>query len=310
MEVTSPNLSQVTLPGGVDNTKSTDLEALRRVATQFEALLLTQLTASMNPSDEEGGLFSNSPGMGLSRQMFSEQLAQSMAQSGGIGLADMIMKQLTERAENKLKASLKDKGINVGSITGEASFGSSAKAVATEAEVLTGKEAGLAIHATRPRRVNAASTEFSAAPLERTNRVSEVLTVLNQPIQGALRSVFGPRRDPINGRMRFHKGIDLAARAGTPIGAAAEGTVVFSGRNKGYGNMVMIEHADGRRTLYAHAQRLFVKVGDQVRRGQTIAAVGSTGHSTGPHLHFEVRQGSVALNPLKNISNGLVLARR
>jgi peptidoglycan hydrolase FlgJ len=313
MEVTSPNLSQITLPGGVDNTKSPDLEALRRVATQFESLLLSQLTASMNPSEDEGGLFANSPGMGLSRQMFSEQLAQTMAQSGGIGLADMIMKQLTERAENKLKASLKDKGLNVASITGEASgFSNSAKVVATEAEVLSGKEAaGLTIHATRPRRVHAveANNLISASPLERSNR-AEALTVLNQPIQGNLRSVFGPRRDPINGRMRFHKGIDLAARAGTPIGAAAEGTVVFSGRNKGYGNMVMLEHADGRRTLYAHASRLFVKVGDQVRRGQTIAAVGSTGHSTGPHLHFEVRQGNVALNPLKNISNGLMVARR
>jgi flagellar protein FlgJ len=318
MSVPSLNLGQTTMPGAVDASKSPDLEALRRVATQFEALLLSQLTSAMNPSEDEGGLFGDSGGgMSVSRQMFSEQLAQSMAQSGGIGLADMIVKQMTERAENKLKASLKDKGINVASITGEATTGSSsAKAVATES-VEIGKEGSHTVNATRPRRVhavegnrNAEWTSNIAAPsLERTNRAAAP-TVLNRPIQGPLRSVFGPRRDPINGRMRFHKGIDIAAASGTPIGAAAEGTVVFAGRNKGYGNMVMVEHADGRRTLYAHASRLFVKAGDQVRRGQTIAAVGSTGHSTGPHLHFEVREGAVALNPLKNISNGLMVARR
>jgi peptidoglycan hydrolase FlgJ len=93
MEVHSSNLSQLASSGAVDVTKSPDFEALRRVATQFEELLLTQLTATMNPSDDEGGLFANSPGMNLSRQMFSEQFAKSMAQSGGIGLADMIMKQ-------------------------------------------------------------------------------------------------------------------------------------------------------------------------------------------------------------------------
>lgn len=305
MSVSSVNLNQTTLPGTVDSTKSADMEALRRVATQFESILLNQLTAAMNPSDDEGGLFGNSGGgMSMSRQMFSEQLAQSMAQSGGIGLADMIVRQLSERAENQLRASLKDKGINLSSIAGEAS---------NAAEL----EPAAIANATRPRRVNAVegnmnaewSGRLNAAPLERANRAI-IPTTLTQPIHGALRSVFGMRRDPINGRMRFHKGIDLAAASGTPIGAAAEGTVVFSGRNKGYGNMVMLEHADGRRTLYAHASRLFVKVGDQVRRGQTIAAVGSTGHSTGPHLHFEVRQGAVALNPLKNIANGLMVARR
>jgi murein DD-endopeptidase MepM/ murein hydrolase activator NlpD len=235
----------------------------------------------------------------------------------------MIMKQLAEKAESKLKSTLKDKGLSVASITGEAAtagevrFSNSTKVVATNAENQTGKEAGLTnslINKTRPRRVASVASnnpvaEFAAAPLERSTRIL-VPTTLNQPILGSLRSVFGPRRDPINGRMRFHKGIDIAAKSGTPIGAAAEGTVVFSGRNKGYGNMVMVEHSDGRRTLYAHASRLFVRVGERVRRGQAIAAVGSTGHSTGPHLHFEVRQGTVALNPLKNISNGLAVARR
>jgi murein DD-endopeptidase MepM/ murein hydrolase activator NlpD len=86
--------------------------------------------------------------------------------------------------------------------------------------------------------------------------------------------------------------------------------VVFAGRNGGYGKMVMLEHADGRQTLYAHAERLFVKPGDVVAAGQTIAAVGSTGHSTGPHLHFEIREGQNAVNPLKSLIKDLTLARR
>lgn len=144
----------------------------------------------------------------------------------------------------------------------------------------------------------------------KNSRVAVPYVSLQSPLRGEIRSKFGMRRDPINGRMRLHQGIDIPAKRGTPIEAAAAGTVVFAGRNKGYGNMVMIEHADGRRTLYAHAQSLFVSVGDTVAAGESIAAVGSTGHSTGPHLHFEVREANRAVNPLSALSNENTYARR
>ena len=122
------------------------------------------------------------------------------------------------------------------------------------------------------------------------------------PVEGRLTSDFGARTDPINGRMKEHHGVDLAAPKGTPIGASADGTVVFAGRRGGYGNTVIIEQADGRQTLYGHAERLLVNVGDQVRAGQSIATVGSTGRSTGPHLHFEVRENGKPVDPLAAVT--------
>ena len=133
---------------------------------------------------------------------------------------------------------------------------------------------------------------------------------LQMYVRGPIRSRFGPRIDPIDKVPRFHRGIDIAAPTGTPIGAAAEGRVIFSGRNKGHGNQVVIEHPDGTVTRYGHASQLIVKEGDYVEQGQTIALVGSTGHSTGPHLHFEVIKDGAYVDPLKVLPKGFALARR
>ncbi len=115
-------------------------------------------------------------------------------------------------------------------------------------------------------------------------------------------SGFGTRIDPFTGRRAMHEGFDFAAPAGTPIFAAAGGIVTAAEMHPAYGNMVDVEHANGLATRYAHASKLLVKVGDVVKRGQKIAEVGSTGHSTGPHLHFEVREGGVAQNPSRFLS--------
>lgn len=102
------------------------------------------------------------------------------------------------------------------------------------------------------------------------------------PVDAPVSSYFGPRWG------RFHAGIDLAADSGDPIKAARDGHVLLSGAVQGYGNTVVLEHSDGSRTLYGHASKLLVKAGQQVKQGETIALVGTTGNSTGPHLHFEV----------------------
>lgn len=117
---------------------------------------------------------------------------------------------------------------------------------------------------------------------------------LARPISGIITSRFGVRSSV---RSSSHTGLDIAASTGTPIGAAASGTVTFSGRKGSYGNMIVITHANGVQTYYGHCSSLYVSAGTQVSQGQTIAAVGSTGNSTGPHLHLEVRVNGVAYNP-------------
>ena len=112
-----------------------------------------------------------------------------------------------------------------------------------------------------------------------------------------LTSGFGYRRHPIGGGSKMHKGIDLSARSGTKIFAADAGTVTWSGWRGGYGYCVMIDHHNGYVTVYGHCSRLLADVGDNVRRGEYIAQVGSTGASTGPHLHFEVQNGKTPVNP-------------
>jgi murein DD-endopeptidase MepM/ murein hydrolase activator NlpD len=97
---------------------------------------------------------------------------------------------------------------------------------------------------------------------------------------------------------RMHEGIDITAPTGTPIWAAAAGTVIHSGWLGGYGNLVVVDHGNGLATAYAHASAIFVSVGQSVAQGETIALVGSTGNSSGPHLHFEVRVNGVAVDPL------------
>ncbi|SAK88812.1 M23 family metallopeptidase [Caballeronia ptereochthonis] len=110
-------------------------------------------------------------------------------------------------------------------------------------------------------------------------------------------SPYGNRFDPFTGRLSFHPGIDLVAPAGAPILASAGGRVVQAGERNGYGNAVDIRHSDGMMTRYGHASRIFVHAGDYVMPGQEIAEVGSTGRSTGPHLHFEVIVGGAQINP-------------
>ena len=112
-------------------------------------------------------------------------------------------------------------------------------------------------------------------------------------------SAFGWRIDPFNGQRAMHEGVDFVAAPGTPISAAAAGIVIGAAFHPDYGNLIEVDHGNGLTTRYAHASRLLVRVGQFVRRGQKIAEVGSTGRSTGPHLHFEVRMNGVAWNPAR-----------
>lgn len=122
------------------------------------------------------------------------------------------------------------------------------------------------------------------------------------PIEsGWVSSLFGVRTDPFTGRLTQHTGIDFAARAGADVVAVAAGIVSEAGVRDGYGKLVEINHGNGYATRYAHSSRLLVKVGDRVNKGQAIATVGSSGRSTGPHVHFEVLFNGALVNPQQYI---------
>lgn len=141
-------------------------------------------------------------------------------------------------------------------------------------------------------------------------RAASRLVPSSRPLDsGYTASRFGRRVDPLTGRRARHEGLDFAAPRGTPIHAAGPGVVVFAGRHPAYGNQVDIDHGDGLLTRYAHARKLFVRAGDIVHQGDKIAEVGSTGRSTGPHLHFEVRIEDVPHDPMKFLGNPLAFER-
>lgn len=118
------------------------------------------------------------------------------------------------------------------------------------------------------------------------------------PAKGWITSYYGPRKSPYSNRIKMHEGIDVGAKSGTPILAPADGIITFSGVKPGFGNFVQMDHGYGVETIYAHARKLVAKKGQKVKRGELLAMIGSTGYSTGPHLHYEVRINGTPVDPL------------
>jgi len=128
------------------------------------------------------------------------------------------------------------------------------------------------------------------------------LFIAGRPIKrGWLSSSYGYRTDPFTGKRAWHGGVDFAGKENSDVVAVASGVVTYSGDRYGYGNLVEINHGGGYTTRYAHCKTIFVSVGDVVKKGHVIAAMGSTGRSTGPHVHYEVRRDGIGINPKKYI---------
>ena len=145
-------------------------------------------------------------------------------------------------------------------------------------------------------------TPAKQAPKPQPGEVAVKNGTYRWPIMGRINSPFGWRQHPITRRRDFHTGIDIKASRGDPIKAAGSGKVVYSGWMGGYGKVLVIEHSNGQSTLYAHCSTLLAGKGASISSGQLVAKVGTTGRSTGPHLHFEVRNGNSPVNPIKYLS--------
>ena len=227
----------------------------KSIASKVQAMFMEVMIKAMEDSvGAEDGLFGSSSTSEIYRGMFREQLGATMGEKIGGSLKDELEKGLKNSASKLLSAEADSPLPDLGELKGMDSLSGS---------VLAG--ASKAVH----------------APLPRVGQPS-------LPVSGVVTSEVGWRKDPFSGAMKYHKGTDIAAATGTLIRAVASGVVVESGPKGEYGNAVVIKTDDGRRMLYGHNSENFVRVGDRVEKGTSIAAVGATGRATGPHVHFEV----------------------
>ncbi|CAG1772299.1 Murein DD-endopeptidase MepM [uncultured bacterium] len=237
---------------------------LRAAAAEFESLFINQMMKSMRESIGKSELFHGGNAEEIYTSMLDTELSKNMAKAGGIGLANMLLRQLSDQGPEALS---------------HAGGPAASKARLSPRSAAPAEEPATA--SVPPAPIEAQEEGFSF-PVREMKRIS---------------SAFGERKDPFTGKTRFHHGMDIAAESGTPVYPASSGKVIFSGRKGGYGNMVEVLHENGIVTRYGHNAENAVKEGDTVSPSQPIAFVGSTGRSTGPHLHFEVLRQGKALDP-------------
>lgn len=211
---------------GLNDKESKEL-ALKRAAKEFESLFIYEMLKAMRKTVPEDGLFQGITGKDTYQTIVDQQFASALAEKGGLGLADVIYRQVIPQLQEGQKQH-------------------------------------------RP---------FAS------------------PVEGVVSSPFGMRTHPILGRPDYHQGLDIAAPAGSQIRATAPGRVVYAGFMPNYGNTIMVEHGGGYVSLYAHNETNIARVNQVVEQGQVIGRVGTTGRSTGPHLHFELRLQGRPVDP-------------
>jgi murein DD-endopeptidase MepM/ murein hydrolase activator NlpD len=258
----------VTVSHGVGRTAAaapTDAAAELRarvqvLAEEFESLFLLQMIRQMRQSM----LDESAEGEGLGRDEFldsvDQELARSLSRAGGLGLDDYLMSALAASGGPPPAP---------GSVTGPPAVSAAA----------AGSAAGAA-----------------ASAAERRGPAGDAAASV-MPIAGAVTSPFGWRADPFHGRTRFHSGVDIRAAYGREVPAVADGRVTFAGERGGYGNLVIVEHANGFESRYAHLASLDVVAGQRVDSGVILGRVGQTGRATAPHLHFEMLRHGERLDP-------------
>jgi flagellar protein FlgJ len=232
---------------------------LKKVSQEFESLFISYLLKVMRETIEESGLTESGFGKSIYTDLFDQELSRSVAKRGGLGIADLLYRRLSE-AESSAPGPEEEKKEGISPST---------PLVVPE------------------------SHRIGQNPLESEREIPDFLL----PVRAPVSSGYGLRKDPFNGHAAFHKGIDLAAPAGTEVLAPWGGKVVSVNSDPGYGNYVVVEHPQGFQTRYAHLASAGVRVGDRVSAGQSLGTVGSSGRSTGPHLHFEVMRHGAQVDP-------------
>jgi murein DD-endopeptidase MepM/ murein hydrolase activator NlpD len=247
-------------PSGDETRRRLAGKSAPEVAKEFEAVLLAQVITAMRRTVPESGLLEASQNRKMLDGAFDQEVARSLAARGGLGIAEQLVGQI-ERQQ-------------------------AARTAGAAAAPGTGTTAGAALG-----RSGVAGWAETVTP-----PVGPSVSV--RPVEGEITSPFGVRSDPFTGAPRFHAGVDVAAPRGAEIRVVADGEVVFSGwRRGGSGRTVEVRHADGLVTSYAHAEKTLVRAGQHVVAGDVLATVGSSGRSSGPHLHFSVSRDGQAIDP-------------
>jgi murein DD-endopeptidase MepM/ murein hydrolase activator NlpD len=237
-------------------------EQVKTLAQEFEAMLMLQMIRGMRQSMLEDEAQPEGLGNDTLRDNFDVELSRHLSKAGGFGLGDWLARQVSSETEPAARAS---------SAPGEPQ--------------------------SQPRVMQVSDVRHIPAPAGRQADTDDDDFRLQLPIDGKTTSGFGLRADPMSGRVKRHRGVDLRAAYGTEVPAAETGKVVFAGERGAYGNLVVVEHGNGVQTRYAHLSSIAVTPGTPVAAGQAIGRVGSTGRSTAPHLHFEVLVNGERVDP-------------
>jgi murein DD-endopeptidase MepM/ murein hydrolase activator NlpD len=237
-----------------------------KASKELEAFFLKRLMSEARGSG--GGMLDGGFAGDTFREMLDGALSDQMSKSGGVGLAKVIQKSLHQDPETP--SAIGALGVLQPSAHPPVPLAHPGRYAPTAIDGLS---------------TTAPSAELASG------------AAFLKPAPGRYTSGFGERIDPINHDASVHPGLDIAARTGTPVVAAAAGKVVRAGDAGTYGNLVVIRHPSGLETRYAHLSAVTVKAGDEVGPGQEVGLVGATGRVTGPHLHFEVRKDGKALDP-------------
>jgi len=284
------------------NAGSTDEKKLREACRGFESAFLQKLMAQMRATVPKDGLL-HGPYEDKYLSMFDQALGDKLAEAGGIGLADMMYAQLKERVGGGKGQAGTAEAPAPGTVlpANRPTAGKGLERVASRPSEIPGTSKRTVADAVvaHPSHALFLSSEQAAGADASVPGREQAARELAAPVSGTITSDYGWRGDPFTGRTAWHAGMDIAAPEGETVAACWDGQVVFAGPRGGYGNAVIVEHQGGWRSVYGHLSRIDVQEGDVVAAGRKIAEVGSTGRSTGPHLHFELRYAGASVDPMQ-----------
>jgi flagellar protein FlgJ len=262
---------------------------LKKACQDFESVFTYELLKSMRKTIDKCELFHGGQGEEIYESLLDQELSKNVSGYGSNSLSELLYQQLS-RIDSSSEAGDGEEVIkDVSSGAGDkVSSGKSPAPDVTDETLYRKPESRCVI-----------STGEDIQKATGSDAVPEAGSEPAWPLRSVISSRYGYRKDPFTSENRFHSGIDIAAEKGTEVKAAMSGKVIMSCKTEDYGNVVAVDHGQGVVTIYAHNEKNMVKVGEKVGKGSLIAKVGSTGRSTGPHLHFEVRKNGAKVNPME-----------